>query len=314
VEWRIYLFGYPLEHSLSPELHNRYFQKLKLPLAYEARPTPPPRFHQEIPQLMREDNFLGANVTIPYKGEIVTMLDELRGEAAIVGAVNTVVRTSHGLIGYNTDAPAFSEMLRAAGWSRVGSAMIIGSGGGAQAAAWALTQMGCSKLAILHRSERRLKTLRNLLRRLDKRASFIPLHRVQEFFQWAEREGHLLDKSAPAEGADLLDDFARASGVSGSFPAANASSIPIHQNESKLFDLLVNATPVGLHPHADETLIDHPRFFRMFRAVADLVYNPQQTKLLFLAHLAGCQTISGMQMLKAQAALSRKLWLEQLSL
>jgi len=308
VEWHIYLLGYPLGHTLSPELHNRYFRQLQLPLTYQARPIPPSRFHNEVPQLMQEEGFLGANVTVPYKAEIVPLLDEVRGEASAIGAVNTVVRTSAGLVGYNTDAPALEETLRAAGWTRVNSAMIAGSGGGAQAALWALAQMGCSKFVILYRSERRLRAIRDLLGRLDKRPSFIPMRRVQEFFCWAEREGHLLRQSA-ADAAALLDSIARES--TGSVSAAANALTP--ESESKQFDLLVNATPVGLHPHADEAIVDHPCFFRLFRAVADLVYNPQQTKLLFLSHLAGCQTISGMRMLEAQAVRSRALWLAQLS-
>lgn len=308
MEWHIYLFGYPLEHSRSPDLNNRYFRKLQLPLIYEAHPVPPARFREEVPRLMRENHFLGANVTIPYKPEIVPLLDDLRGEASTIGVANTVVRTQQGLLGYNTDALAFRETLHDAGWDHVKSAMVIGSGGGAQAAVWALAAAGCSKLVILYRSERRLKSFRKLLRRLDRRASFFPLRRTQEFFQWAEREGRLMEKSIPDDCTDILDEIARQSLASD----ATAASARANENEVKHFDLLVNATPVGLHPHADEVLIDHPRFFRMFRAVADLVYNPRQTKLLFLAHLAGCQTISGMKMLEAQAALSREIWLAEL--
>ena len=305
----IYLFGYPLDHTLSPQLHNSYFSKMKLPLTYEARPIHPANFQDEVPRLMREDSFIGANVTIPYKAEIIPLLDGVQGEVAkTVQAVNTIVRTPEGLIGYNTDGPAFREMLRDAGWECVNSAMIVGTGGGAQAAIWALAGMGCNKLTVIYNSQRRLKRLRALLRRLEKRASFFALVRLKEFFQWAENAGYLRESPSPELAMDPLENYVREAAASS--PPRTSTFLP--ENNCKQFDLLVNATPVGLHPHADEVLIDHPRFFRLFQAVADLVYNPQRTKLLFLAHLAGCQTISGMKMLEAQAAYSRELWLAEL--
>jgi shikimate dehydrogenase len=91
---------------------------------------------------------------------------------------------------------------------------------------------------------------------------------------------------------------------------ANADS-ESYDKGAKRFDLLVNATPTGLFPRAEQAIADHPRFFHLFDAAMDLVYNPAQTRLLFLAHLAGCATISGRKMLERQAAHSRKIWVRE---
>lgn len=95
----------------------------------------------------------GFNVTIPYKREIMAMLDEIDPVAREIGAVNTVV--VRGLKGYNTDAPAFLETLRPLLTNRHRHAVILGTGGAALAVAWALGKLGIeyrtvSRLPIAH--------------------------------------------------------------------------------------------------------------------------------------------------------------------
>lgn len=281
---------------------------MKLPLSYEAREMPPGRFTQAAKAMLSEDDFLGCNVTAPYKQSIVPFLDELKGDAQQLGVVNTIVRRAKGrLAGYNTDAAGFSDALHRSGRETVRRALIFGTGGAALAVILALAEMGCARFVIVHRSSRNLDAVRKLVSSLGKKARFFSLSQFRDFFKWAEEEDVFGDPGGYAE-MELAQDRA----------AQRAASVPIGANANansegfdkgpKRFDLLVNATPTGLFPHAEEAVADHPRFFHLFDAAIDLVYNPAQTKLLFLAQLEGCETISGRKMLRHQAVRSRKIW------
>jgi len=305
---KLYLIGYPLGHTISPQLHSSYFAKLKIPLSYEAREMPPGRFTQAVKEMLSEDDFLGCNVTAPYKQSIVPFLDELKGDAEQLGAVNTIVRRAKGLLaGYNTDTAGFSDALLGSGRETVRRALIFGTGGAALAVILALAEMGCARFVIVHRSSRNVDAVRKLVSSLGKKARFLSLSQFRDFFKWAEEEDVFGDPGGYAE-MELAQTRA----------AENAAPAPCEANTNansegfdkgpKRFDLLVNATPAGLHPHAEDAIADHPRFFHLFDAVIDLVYNPAQTKLLFLAQLEGCETISGRKMLLHQAVRSRKIW------
>ena len=309
---KLYLIGYPLGHTISPQIHSSYFEKMKLPLSYEAREMPPGKFTQSVKEMLSESDFLGCNVTAPYKQNIVPFLDELKGDAERLGTVNTIIRRARkgSLAGYNTDAGGFADALRASGREIVRRALIFGTGGAAHAVILALADMGCSRFVIVHRSNKNVDAVRKLVSSLSKKARFFSLSHFRDFFKWAEEENVFADPGGYAE-MEFLQDCAAESAVSAHTEAnANADSEGFDKGP-KRFDLLVNATPTGLYPHAEEAIADHPRFFHLFDAVIDLVYNPAQTKLLFLAQLEGCETISGRKMLQRQAVRSRKIWVRE---
>lgn len=139
------LIGKPLGHSFSP----KYFaQKFKsegiMDAVYNAFPLDS---IQELPDLIaNHPNLCGLNVTIPYKSEVISFLDELSPEAAESGAVNTIkfIRKDSKLIlkGFNTDIPAFSSVLAPHLSAYHHTALILGSGGASKAVAYALNKMG----------------------------------------------------------------------------------------------------------------------------------------------------------------------------
>lgn len=309
---KLYVIGYPLGHTLSPKLHSSYFAKMKLSLSYEAREMPPGKFTQSVKEMLSEYDFLGCNVTAPYKQSVVPFLDELKGDAEKLGTVNTIVyKARKGILaGYNTDAGGFSDALRASGRETVRRALIFGTGGAALAVILALADMGCSRFVIVHRSGKNLDAARKLVSSLGKKARFFNLSHFRDFFKWAEEEDIFGDPGGYAE-MELAQNRAAECAVPASAnDNANADS-ESYDKGPKRFDLLVNATPTGLHPRAEDAIADHPRFFHLFDAVMDLVYNPAQTKLLFLAQLEGCETISGRKMLQCQAVRSRKIWVRE---
>lgn len=104
------IFGYPIEHSLSPLMHNAAFKALGLDYLYVAVKVAPADLAAAV-KAIRAMNLVGVNITIPHKEKVVPFLDELSPEAKAIGAVNTIVNCDGRLIGDNTDGKGFIKSL-----------------------------------------------------------------------------------------------------------------------------------------------------------------------------------------------------------
>jgi shikimate dehydrogenase len=159
------ILGDPVEHSLSPAMHNAAFAALGLDYAYVALRVRPVDLRSAI-QGVRALGFAGLNVTVPHKEAVVSLLDELSPTAHKIGAVNTVVRRGGRLRGENTDASGFLRAVSRLGFrARAKRAVLLGAGGSARAVAWALGGAGIARLTILNRSPQRAVTLAARIRR-----------------------------------------------------------------------------------------------------------------------------------------------------
>ncbi len=139
---QIGLIGWPVEHSLSPRLHNAAFKALDFDAEYGLLPTANAQLTERIEQL-RSDEWLGANVTIPHKAAVMPVLDEIDRAAQAIGAVNTIVKRGDRLIGYNTDAIGFQRALIETGVEvKDRSCVVLGAGGAAQAVVYVLKKLG----------------------------------------------------------------------------------------------------------------------------------------------------------------------------
>lgn len=135
------VIGNPVEHSLSPAIHNAAFQKLDLDFVYLAWKVE--RIGDALNGLRALGNFRGASVTIPHKVAAVPFLDEVENTARHIGAVNTIVSNGGKLTGYNTDATGALRALREGGTGLKGQRVaILGSGGAARAIAFSLAADG----------------------------------------------------------------------------------------------------------------------------------------------------------------------------
>lgn len=131
------VIGNPVEHSLSPAIHNAAFQKLGVNCVYLAWKVE--AIGDAIKGLRALGNFRGASVTIPHKVSAIPFLDHVDRTAAKIGAINTIVVEQGRLIGYNTDATGALRALRDGGVDLQGRhVVILGSGGAARAIAIAL--------------------------------------------------------------------------------------------------------------------------------------------------------------------------------
>ncbi len=140
------LIGWPIRHSISPAMHNAAFQTLGIDGDYSLLPVERPEdLEKTISALKADPEWVGANVTVPYKEKILPHLDRLEGAAAALKAVNTIVRKGGKLIGHNTDMPGFLADLKRNGMDPAGKpALVIGSGGAARAVVLGLVSCGCT--------------------------------------------------------------------------------------------------------------------------------------------------------------------------
>ncbi len=154
------IFGYPLAHSLSPAFQQAAFNHYSMDVRYLAWETPSSDFATEVTKL-RSGDFVGANVTIPYKELAMGLMDEVDPLAEAIGAVNTVVKSSGRLVGHNTDAVGFIRALKEDGdfepsGKRV---LMLGAGGAARAAVYALCEAGAASITIANRTVGRAQSL-----------------------------------------------------------------------------------------------------------------------------------------------------------
>ena len=153
-----YLFGTPISHSPSPTLHNTGFETLGLPHKYEILETK--EVDEQIKAAITAPEFGGASVTIPFKLDVIPLLDSLSPEAKTIGAVNTIIpiiksdgsRTLHG---DNTDWQGIREAVLSRLPTRVtqpDAGLIIGAGGTSRAAIYALQSLGTKKIYLFNRT------------------------------------------------------------------------------------------------------------------------------------------------------------------
>jgi shikimate dehydrogenase len=158
---RLGVLGWPVSHSRSPAMHNAAIAELGLEgWRYQRLPVPPALFAQTtlaLPQL----GFIGANVTIPHKHAALALASETSETARAIGAANTLMFLPDGTIAAeNTDAPGLIAALGDLSELPASpSALVLGAGGSARAAAWALREAGMSEVSVWNRTPERAQQL-----------------------------------------------------------------------------------------------------------------------------------------------------------
>ena len=167
---RVGLIGWPVEHSVSPAMHNAAFEQLGLHWTYSLAPAPPEHLSETLEHLQSE-GYRGANVTVPHKQAVMQLLDSVSEEAEAIGAVNTLTFSGGHLAGTNTDGEGFLCALRESGFEPNGRrALVLGAGGASRAVVYALTQEGC-EVVIHNRSVDRAQRLARDVGAIASRAS-----------------------------------------------------------------------------------------------------------------------------------------------
>lgn len=266
--YRFGLLGNSLGHSLSPLIHNAALRALNLRGDYRLFEVREKELEKFIIRL-REGELQGLNVTIPYKGNMIKLVDTLTPTARSIGAINTVFSKNREVIGENTDANGFLRDIRRLHWFSGDvdgqHALVLGAGGAARAIVYALFQEGWHVTIAARR-----------LGQAEQLASLV-LHNSQKGSTKFNPKCIHLDSEA------------------------------LSALQTKP-DLIVNTTPVGMYPEERKIPWPAGLDFPMQAAVYDLVYNPADTQLTKAARAAGLRAASGMGMLVEQAALSFEIW------
>ncbi len=268
------VMGWPVEHSLSPQMHNAAFAALNMDWCYVPLRVHPDQITKAVRGLAAL-GFRGANATIPHKQALLPNLNWIDPAAQKIGAANTLVITPPDeghepsrLLGYNTDAHGMLAALQAHGLApgkNIHRAVVVGAGGAARAVVWGLATSEVSEITLLNRDQAR----------------------------------------ASALAADLAADLA----PSACHPLPFTDEILVESVRAA--DLLINTTPLGMWPHPEASIWPSTAPLPANIAVFDLVYNPLETRLLAQARQAGALPVDGLEMLVHQGALSFKLWTDR---
>lgn len=164
------LIGHPLQHTLSPHLHNAAFAAAGLDSVYLPFPVLPGWLPDAVRGL-RALRAAGWNVTLPYKTAVIGLLDETAPEAKAAGTVNTIVNRGGRLYGYSTDGAGFICSLAENGVKIDGkNVLLLGAGGAARAVAFRLLQERAEQIVIANRTEARAAVFAADLRKYGGRA------------------------------------------------------------------------------------------------------------------------------------------------
>ena len=235
------LIGEKLGHSFSPLLHAKFgdYDYALMEIAKD-----------DIDDYFRRADFCGVNVTIPYK-ETAIQYCEADDNARSIGCVNTLVKTSDGVRGYNTDTFGFEYMLKRAGIDVAGkSVSILGSGGTCRTAAYTVSRLGASSVTVVSRNP-----------------------------------------------SDM-----------GLFVTCPVRYVSYDDEGYKECRVLINTTPVGMYPHISGMPVDINKSYVNLEAVADVIYNPLNTRLVYNAKRRALKATGGLPMLVAQGYFAAKLF------
>jgi len=143
------IFGYPVEHTFSPGMHNAAFAHVGMDACYVPFAVSPDRLAEAVRGVLPL-GIRGLNITVPHKEKVIPLLDELTEDARLIRAVNTIAVRDGRLIGHNTDGRGFLRSLReeTAFRPKGKTVLIIGSGGAARAVGFSLALAGAGEIMV----------------------------------------------------------------------------------------------------------------------------------------------------------------------
>ena len=159
---RFLVIGNPIEHSLSPKLHNYWIKSNGIDAIYEKQKIDENDLEQVVLQIKKK-KIDGANVTVPFKKAVIPFLDELTVEAQNTQSVNTLYLKHNKVIGHNTDIIGFETSIEMSEYNILNKeVLILGAGGVVPSIIFALKKMKVSKIKISNRTKEKAKNLKKL--------------------------------------------------------------------------------------------------------------------------------------------------------
>ena len=161
------VIGNPIEHSLSPKLHNYWIKKNNIDAVYEKKQLKENDINNIISEV-RNGKIDGINVTVPFKKSVIPFIDKLSSEANATQSVNTICKENNKIVGYNTDASGFELAIRKTNYDvKNKKVFILGAGGVVPSIILALKKIGASKITISNRTKKKAEELKNFFPDLE---------------------------------------------------------------------------------------------------------------------------------------------------
>tara|TARA_Y200000002_G_scaffold325593_1_gene287784 strand:- start:17 stop:814 length:798 start_codon:yes stop_codon:yes gene_type:complete len=243
------VIGNPIDHSLSPKLHNHWFKENNINALYEKCLLNEVDIKNIIERVKKKEIY-GLNVTVPFKKKIIPFVERLTNEASISSSINTIYMENDKIVGHNTDIAGFELAIRFSKFdTKNKKVFILGAGGVVSSLIVALKNLGVSKIIISNRTKEKAEELKNNYDDL-------------EIIEW------------------------------GSTPN---------------FDMIINATSLGLNKDDDEIKLDYNKIGTN-KFFFDVIYNPKETIFLKKAKENGNKTQNGKMMFIYQAHQAFTIW------
>ena len=161
------VIGNPIEHSLSPKLHNYWFKKNNINAFYDKKKIEAHNI-KEIISEMRNGKIDGINITVPFKQLIIPFVDELSSEAEESQSVNTIFKENNKVLGHNTDISGFELAIRKKGYNiKDKKIFILGAGGVVPSIILALRKMGAAKIILSNRTQSKAEKIKKTFSDLE---------------------------------------------------------------------------------------------------------------------------------------------------
>ena len=155
------VIGNPINHTMSPKLHNYWFKKNKIEAIYDKRKINQDNLQSVISEV-KEKKIAGINVTVPFKKAIIPFLDQLSNEAQLTQSVNTIILKNNNLVGHNTDIMGFAKAIKNLNFNIEGKKIfILGAGGVVSSIIFALIKMKVSEINISNRTRQKAEDLKS---------------------------------------------------------------------------------------------------------------------------------------------------------
>ena len=164
---KYFVIGNPIDHSLSPKLHNYWFKENNINAVYNKKKADEKDL-QSIMSEIKEKKINGINVTVPFKKAVIPYLDKLSLEAEQTNSVNTIFSSNDNLVGHNTDIAGFTKAIENLNFGIDGKKVfILGAGGVVPSIIFALKKMNVLKITISNRTKKKAEDLKSQFQNLE---------------------------------------------------------------------------------------------------------------------------------------------------
>jgi len=164
---KYFVIGNPIDHSLSPKLHNHWFKENKIDAIYDKKKIKENDLKNVFSEF-KENKINGINVTVPFKKTVIPYLDQLSPEADQTQSVNTIILSNNNLIGHNTDIAGFTQAIKNLNFDIKGKKIfILGAGGVVPSIIFALNKMNVAKIIVSNRTKNKAEELKSRFLNLD---------------------------------------------------------------------------------------------------------------------------------------------------